>query len=306
MITLSSQKTFYRALGQAHSITIGAYMLEPGRVTRALEAAARRGADVVVRLEEKPSNDPTGALARQNERIVKELRSDGADAAVIPQLHIKTAICDGAAYLDDRNFPSSGADTILRDDTPADVADVVAALNGLPASPKGSISITKAAALNAETKMLREAIGARRVEVQSESFGGSSGVYGALRMLAARGVQCKLSVAKHALNPKEALALEKMQRAGVEVRIGTSDEKMALVDGTIAWVGSANATSPFYGSSDWGLCTSGRCVVNAVQRHFDANWNRAQPFIASPAQKANAHSPLSVPQSFRTASQISR
>lgn len=263
-------------------------MLEPGRTTRALEAAAQRGAHVVVRLEQKPAHDAAGALARQNERTVKELKSFGADAALVPNVHIKAAICDGAAYLDERNFPATGPDTIVRDDTASDVTALGATIEGQGSSASTSICTTKRSALAAETVLLRDAKNVHCVQIQTETFGASSGVYGALRALAESGVHCELSVATHGLDQKESIALSAMQRAGVQVRVGGSDEKMALVDGKTAWLGSANATSPYDDLSDWGLQTSDGAIVAQLDRHFEANWKNAKPFTA-PSQTMSTH-----------------
>ena len=61
MLSLASLSDVVAAIGSARSIAFSAYMLHPGAVFDALEAAARRGASVDVRVEASPYR--AGSLA---------------------------------------------------------------------------------------------------------------------------------------------------------------------------------------------------------------------------------------------------
>jgi len=57
---------------------------------------------------------------------------------------------------------------------------------------------------------------------------------------------------------------------------------MALVDGTRAWIGSANSTSAHYNGDqiEWGLRTDAPDVLRHYSRRFQTTWNKATPFTA--------------------------
>jgi len=289
MISISSQKQVLRAIGSARSVLLTAYTLRPSPMLNALEAAARRGARVTVRLEGCPYGDTSGALARENREAVKALRGLGADATLAdtnarngPALHMKAALCDRVAYLDDRNWPVRG-DTIVRDDFRADVAAIESAALGRGTVHTREFWTSKRDALWAERRLLASAAHAKRVNVESESFGAGSGVYGALKALAQSGVSCRLVVAQRDLNAKSKRALASLAQAGVAVRVSESDEKMAIADGKRAWIGSANATSPFQNGDqiDWGLRTNAPDVLRHLNRRFAETWRAATPFFVS-------------------------
>lgn len=271
----------------ARSVLLTAYLLHRGPVFDSLEDAARRGARVTVRLEGRLYGDSTGALAANNKRVARELRRAGADAKIVdtnarngPALHMKAAVCDGVAYLDDRNWPVRG-DTIVRDDFRRDVSAIrSAALSGRGGRTAG-FSTDKRDALRAERRLLTGAHDPKRVEVESESFGSGSGVYGALKALAQSGVRCRLIVTQRTVNDKSRRALAALAQAGVAVRVSDSDEKMAIVDGKRAWIGSANATSPYRDGDriEWGLRTNAPDVLRHLSRRFSTTWSVAKPFI---------------------------
>ena len=208
MISLSSEKQVVAAIHSARSVLLTAYALRPGRVLDSLEDAARHGARVAVRLEGRPYGDASGELVRDNRLAVKSLRRLGADAKLAdtnarngPALHMKAAVCDGVAYLDDRNWPDRG-DTIVRDDFHNDVAAIEAAALKQPAVRSREFWTNKAQALAAEVRLLSSAAQAKRIDVESESFGSGGGTYGVLKRLAESGVQCRLIVAQRDLNAK--------------------------------------------------------------------------------------------------------
>lgn len=285
MISTASTPEVISAIERGRTVLLSAYVLRPGQLLDALEAAARRGAHVTVRLEGRPyagsDEDEAARLAAQNRDAVAELRAAGGDAAMVdtaqgdgPPLHLKAAVCDGVAYLDDRNWPGDGADTIVRDDFAGDVAAIKGALLHTSAPPAKWFWTTKAQALAGETRLLYGAQDARCVDVESESFG-RDGAYGALKALAAAGVHCRLLVAQRDVNPKSQQALEELEHEGVQVRAGDFDEKMAIVDGARAWTGSANATYGYQNQLDWGVRTDSPQVVQTLESHFNAHWNQS-------------------------------
>ena len=287
MIACVSNAGVLHAIGRARSIVLGASLLGPGRLLNALEAAARRGARVAVRLEGRPytggRSRAAEQLAERNARSVLALRAAGADAVEVDAsdgdgapLHLKGAICDGVAYLDDRNWPVSGTDTIVRDTRAGDVAALRAALLQRRAASSRDFWSAKGDALAAETRLLDASRSARQVDVESESFGYGR-IYAALERLASAGVRCRVIVDERALTPQAVAALGHLRAAGVRVRAGNATEKMALAGEARAWVGSANATYGNAGQLDWGLRTRARSVVGELRAHFEANWSASKP-----------------------------
>jgi phosphatidylserine/phosphatidylglycerophosphate/cardiolipin synthase-like enzyme len=289
VITTAGSGEAVDSVGRARSILLTAYVLREGRMLDALEAAARRGAAVTVRVEGHPYGDSDGTLTQQNASAVAELRALGADAAVTdadgsgPAMHMKALVCDGVAYLDDRNWPDDGQDTILRDDFSSDVRAIEDAALGRRPAPGRWFATTKAQALWSEARLLYAAGRGAHVDVESESFGVSPTVYAALKRLASRRVHCRLLVAQRDLNAKSRQALGLLAKAGVEIRVGDFDEKMAVVDGERAWTGSANSTATYYDGNqiDWGVRTDAPDVVRTLQSHFDAHWNAASPLAVT-------------------------
>lgn len=283
MVSLSGTNAFLGAIRSGRRVYLAAYFLHPGRVLDALEGAARNGGRITVRLEGHPFDDASGSIRRTNAAAVGRLRAAGADAALSEsspgEFHIKAAVIDGVAYLDDRNFNVRG-DTIVRDDSRRDVAALKAALTGRPFPLGKRFWTNKADALAGEARLLGTAAHARKVDVQTESFSSFNAVCRALRRLAAVGVRCRLIVTSQTMNTKERRALCWLQGLGVEVRAANSNEKMAVVDGRRAWVGSSNATSTYYDAAqkDWGLRTDTRDVARDLERRFQANWKSSTAF----------------------------
>jgi hypothetical protein len=272
----------------ARDIELSAFILAPGRVLDALESACRRGAHVSVCVDGDPSAGSNGVLAKVNAASVARLARLGADAVLVhksdeagPALHLKAAIVDSTLYLDDRNWPSSGDDTIVCDTEPADVQAIRDALDGKPVAPPEDFSITKADALYVECGVIARAEPGDSVSVETETFGKGSGVYGELRALAHEGVHCRLLVsqAQERVDPREQAALRELAGYGVAVRIGRFEEKFAVA-GTHAWLGSANATTPYYDGSqlEWGLRTDSSEIVNVLERRFNGAWEHSKPF----------------------------
>jgi hypothetical protein len=247
----------------------------------ALGAAACTGARVQVRLG---GPGPGREAPPGNGEAVEALRSLGADAALASpggeSLHLKAVIADGTLFLDDRNWPGEGRDTILATDDPSDLAAVRSALAGEPSnagSAGAGLATVKARALELEADTIARAPG-DRVDCESESFGPGR-VCGALRRRAASGARVRLLVAARDLGAGEWRALRGLEAAGAQVRLGDRGEKLALA-GDRAWVGSANATSASPATLDWGYATSAARLVGALQARFEEGWSAGRPLDA--------------------------
>jgi hypothetical protein len=310
-IALSSLAAFTATVAAARSVDFAAYTLRAGVVRDALVAAAREGVRVRVRLERDPLDDAARSLHAANAQSVALLAAAGADAAVtgtgLPVAHLKAAVVDGVAWLDDRNWAGDGPETLLRDSDPGDVAAVSAALEAGPGAGvsgaggpgpgtpgggdsggDGRVQTTKGAAQAREIALIRAA-GATPVDVESESFG-SGGVYAALLARGRAGLPTRLLVAgREAMRSDSGGAAErhklaKLAALGVAVRTGSPrgadfDEKLALA-GPAAWAGSANATYARGAAgeqSDWGLTTRVPEVVDGLRAEFERNWRAAVP-----------------------------
>ena len=245
-----------------------------------MEAAAQRGAEVHVRLQGRLFHG-TRTMRARNRDAVRRLRAAHADARCVdrtsgtgPELHMKAAVCDGVAYLDDCNW--NARDAVIRDDRSADVEAIRRAADHGDDDGTPALALNKRRALDLEAAVLLRAR-AERVDVETESLR-SSAVSSAIRTLAARGVRCRLLVSDNELAEMRP-TLAALEKIGVQVRAVSASEKFAVADGSHAWIGSANATSPYYNGDciDWGLRTSDAHIVNALQKRFDANWRHGRP-----------------------------
>lgn len=299
-IVLSSVAAFSLAVSEARTVDLSSYTLRSGAVRDALAGAAARGARVRVRLERDPLDDGGGTLHRTNAASITVLAAAGADAAASsagsPVLHMKAAVLDGVAWLDDRNWAGDGRETIVRDDDPVDVAAVAAALDGRVGDAPG-LGTTKAAAQGFERDVIAGA-GSEPLSVESESFGAGA-VYNALLARAHAGLTTRLLVAgREAEQPGprgegERRRLAHLASLGVDVRTGTArgldfDEKLAVAS-RAAWVGSANATyarGVAGEQRDWGLATREPALVDGLRSAFEANWRAASPFEAARSERS--------------------
>jgi len=257
MLSLASNADALAAIGSARSVAFSSYMLHPGAVFDALDAAARRGASVVVRVEASPYR--AGSLARLNARMVDRLRRDGADARAEGGVHTKALTADGVAYYDDANWLEHGGDTIVRDTDAADPA----------------VATTKGAALASELRLIEGARAGDSIDIETESFGNGP-ISGALERAARRGVRVRMLVSKRELggNGREAATIADLVRAGAGVRATDATEKFALA-GSDAWVGSANATYGAFEQSDWGVVTDDAEIREHCAQAFAGRWSLA-------------------------------
>jgi hypothetical protein len=248
-----------------------------------LDAAAARGAEVRVELEAVPYGGDASKRAAMNARTVERLRAHGVDAALVADngdAHVKAAVLDGVAWLDDRNFPSKGPDLVVRDDDPTDVAAVREAMHGRPTAT-ARLAFTKAAALDLEGDAIDRCAG--EVDVASETFSNSA-VSAALRRHLAKGDRVRLVVGADALGRSKTQtgAVAALARLGAKVRVAGALDKLAVGDGN-AWMGSANATYPSDQTarmSEWGLVTQTPDGVKTVRAAFEREWESGRPFVA--------------------------
>jgi phosphatidylserine/phosphatidylglycerophosphate/cardiolipin synthase-like enzyme len=268
------------AIGRAHDVAFSAYVLRPGALYDALQQAARNGAHVTVSLQAKPFADFDGSLAAENRRLAAELAASGASVRMVttcdPPLHMKAAVADGVAFLDDRNWPADGANSIVETADADDVAVVASALAGAPRGD-GHLETVKAAALEREAALIFGGSG-DRVDCESEAFSYSR-VMQALGYRARHGAHVRLIVNDRDLrqSPPERVALDYLARVGVEIRVADADEKLCVA-GREAWLGSANASGGALDTIDWGMRTRQPELVDALAARFEGNWARGRAY----------------------------
>ena len=281
-VAFASPGDVVRAIGSAREVAFAAYLLNPtGSVARGLEAAADRGASVSVTLEAFADRPPANALRRLAERTARDLRAHGVDVRLgVPggdTVHLKAAVVDGTAFLDDRNWSAAG-ETIVATTRPAEVAAVRAAIDGTTGRA-GDLATEKEPALELEAEAIRSG-GGDTIDVETESFGACA-VSAALRARAQAGDHVRLLVsgriASARRSVRERALLRRLAAAGVEVRTTEANEKLCVA-GDRGWVGSANATFDLVPTTDWGLATSDPALLAQLAATFAREWNVARPF----------------------------
>lgn len=281
-VSLSSVPRVLAHVAAARDVAFGAYFLTPrGAAAGALLDAARRGAHVALTLQSDPYRNPYGA--RGNAAVADELRAAGAEVRLLPSgeapFHLKAAVCDGVAYLDDRNWTKRGPEIVLADDDPRDVARVRDALagraGGAPPPAQDDANATglatrKDEALRRELALVERA-GAQPVVVETERVA-TSPLTRALQRRALAGEPTTLIVGRERHHSRtEAHALAELRRDGVDVRSGGANEKLALA-GDTAWIGSVNATGVSgrnAGQLEWGTLTRDPAIVGAVRASLE-------------------------------------
>lgn len=263
MVSLSSTRCAIESIERATEVSVEAYTLH-GAVLAAVEAAARRGANVRVELEAHPFHDPKGHLAKENEKLVVELRAAGVRADLADRIHAKEITADGRLFLDEKNWHDD--DIVLSEDDPVEAR---------------SIPMMKRDALAQEAKLLSGARASEDVIVESESLGTGNPTYDALKALGRANAAPRLLVSENDLRGtrNERSSLRKLVNDGVRVRVCKDSAKLAAC-GDSAWLGSANATFAGKGfdMTDWGVCTSDGTIVQAVRNRLEDEWANAKPF----------------------------
>lgn len=282
MISLSSTPAMLAAMRTAKDITFSAYFLRPGGpVEQVLLDAIKRGAHVTVRLNGYFDNGPK-RLLDWNKQAVRDLKRVHADAKMVhlsdkdgPMLHLKAAVCDSVAFLDDRNW-TAGRDIVLRDTTPGEVSAIRAAAGYARAACK-NIALTKAEALNRESDVI-DSPRNRRVDIESETMTWHSPVYSAIKRHA-NDIHFRVLLSSQHLSGTTKKTIGYLETMHVDVRMVDSSDKIAIAGGERAWVGSANATAtwPDPNESDWGYSTDTKRFVRALQSRFNVNWRASRP-----------------------------
>jgi hypothetical protein len=266
-LSLSSVAAVRDHVGSARDVAFGSYFLPRGPMRDSLLAAAQRGAHVAVTLQADPYRNPFGA--RCNADAARELRAAGASVTLLPSdrapFHLKAAVCDGVAYLDDRNWTQRGPEIVLGDDDAVDVALVRDALAGRGGAD-ATLATRKDEALRREVALV-EGAGAAPVIVETERVA-TSPLTRALQRHAAAGAPTTLVLGRTRRHTAtETRTLTALASAGVRIRNGGTNEKLALA-GTTAWIGSGNATGASgrgAGQLEWGMLTREPALVAAVR-----------------------------------------
>jgi hypothetical protein len=264
---LSSVSAVIDRVGSARDVAFGSYFLPRGTMRDSLVAAAQRGAHVAVTLQADPYRNPFGA--RCNTAAARALRAAGATVTLLPSarapFHLKAAVCDGVAYLDDRNWTKRGPEIVIADDDAADVALVRAGLAG-SGGADATLATRKDEALRREVELVDAARNAP-VIVETERVA-TSPLTRALERHAASGAPTTLVLGRTSRHSsREARTLAAFASAGVRIREGGTNEKLALA-GNVAWIGSGNATGASgrgAGQVEWGMLTREPALVAAVR-----------------------------------------
>ncbi len=268
-------------IAEASRVALSAYTLEPrGEMMRALGAAADRGARVAVTLEGFAGRSDARELRRVALENARELRAHGVRVRFGPksgaEVHLKAAVVDGTAFLDDRNWAARG-ETIVATTAPSEVATVRDAIDGRPRD-FGALATDKRSALDREAEVIRR--GGDHVDLETESFGPGV-VATALRERAACGAHVRVLVNDHIASERRARGeralLRELAHAGVEVRVSPASEKLCVA-GDRGWVGSANATFAGEPMTDWGLTIDESSLLGTLATTFERNWVAARPW----------------------------
>ena len=267
-LSLSSVPDVLGRIASAHDVAFGSYFLTRGPMRDALAGAARHGAHVSVTLQADPYRG-SAHRAPDNAASARVLREAGAQVSLLARdqvpFHLKAAVCDGVAYLDDRNWTQRGPEIVVADDDPRDVALLRDALAGHGGSD-ATLATRKDEALRRELDLIERAPHAP-VIVETEHIGVSP-LSAALRRHARGGAPTTLVLsAARDRSPREVATIARLAADGVVVREGGANEKLALA-GDTAWIGSGNATAAFgrgAGQLEWGMVTKNAAIVGAVR-----------------------------------------
>ncbi|GAC1549875.1 MAG: hypothetical protein NVS3B16_23870 [Vulcanimicrobiaceae bacterium] len=214
-----------------------------------------------------------------------------------PAVHLKAAVVDGRAFLDDRNWPADGRATVVEIDDVRAVRAIADAIDGHPRAD-ANLALQKSAALALEAATIASAPG-DRVDVATESFG-SSVVSAALCARARAGAAVRVTVDSHALagdaHGRERAAIARLTACGVTVRAAATAQKFAVA-GDRVWVGSANATAAGGAMLDWGVATGGAGLAGSFERVFEQLWSRGVPVTGQPPKSAAAVASVRAPTS---------
>jgi hypothetical protein len=253
----------YGSIDQAQVVTVAAYTLNSrSAMLGHLQAAGGRGAHVALVL----TGDGMGYALSAN-RSIAACATNSPDAGAchgsrLPfkvlltnePLHMKCAVVDGSTvYVSDENFSSRGL--VLQLPGRYGLAVERAAL-GDP-HDDGSLTVTKGSSLAAEAALIDGA--KQSVTLTTESFGANNPVYDALQRAVARHVRVRIGVNGREAH-QDAIASFPLNT----VTELTTDEKLALIDNSRAWIGSSNANQGVMGQVDFGYSTTDPQLVQQI------------------------------------------
>jgi phosphatidylserine/phosphatidylglycerophosphate/cardiolipin synthase-like enzyme len=261
--SLSSLADVVASVHDASSVILSAYTLSPrGQLARALAAAAGGGAHVQLVLD----GNGMASATRDNEAAIPYYRNERIDASLSSEhLHLKALVASTSSgirvYVSDRNWTSSNNAVFLR--LPATMAPQIVAAIGGRAVSAGTFATRKSDALSLEYALLQQRR-AHTVLVESESFGNTP-ITQLLATRARAGDDVTLIVARSEFDtePRERDLLAALAGAGVHVYVGESDQKIA-VDGTAAYIGSANNTPGWGDQIDFGYLSDNPQLVGQL------------------------------------------
>lgn len=293
-ISLRNHADVLAAIARASSVALSAYVLSAqSPLVRALTDAADRGARIAVTLDGAPYFGAAGPTDSPNPNLAcaQTLRAHGAtvelSASADPPVHLKAAVIDGRGFLDDRNWPASGRDTVVETDDPMAVDAIGDAIAGKPRD-SNDFALRKAAALELEAATIGSA--GDRIDVATESFGASA-LAAALGERARAGAAVRLEINANVLagdvSGREHRALAKLAAAGVAIRAVGAAEKFAVSAGQV-WLGSANATAAGGEMLDWGVRSDDPRLAAALTRSFERSWSRGRTVAFDQAPKSSA------------------
>jgi nucleotide-binding universal stress UspA family protein len=267
-LSLSSVPDVIARIGVARDVAFGSYFLPRGPMREALVGAARRGAHVAVTLQADPYRNPDGK--RDNREVSRLLSAAGAEVTLLRSarvpFHLKAVVCDGVAFLDDRNWTAHGPEMVIADDDPRDVSVVRDAVRDARGGADATLATRKDEVLRREIRLV-ETAGDAPVVVETERAR-SSPLTEALRRHARAGAPTTLVVGRTRHHSRsERSALRALARDGVVVCEGGTNQKLALA-GDAAWIGSGNATGASGRGAaqiEWGLVTRDATLVSAVR-----------------------------------------
>ena len=277
VVSITDMRTLVAAVERSAAVTVSSYVLPPGSaLARALVRAAKNGSDVVLVLD----SETIGAGARRS--VADTVRSLGSEGVKIRMssgpLHLKAALIDRrVVYLSDRNFTSTRA-IIVSSNDPDDYNAVLDAMYHGPRAGSARLRVYKKDSLALEASII--ANGSGPVAVEPESMSAGNAAYYAL-VRRARRSHVRLIVSADELedghHQREQHEVAEMQRDGIDVRVGRSNEKI-LVESDGGFVGSSNlsgGSAAVQAQADWGMAVTPGPVLDSLRQHFEDDWTVA-------------------------------
>jgi phosphatidylserine/phosphatidylglycerophosphate/cardiolipin synthase-like enzyme len=250
-------------IGQAHAVVASAYTLSPrSRMGAALMSAARNRAPVTLILDGEglvQANNANREAARTFMTAGVQLRLTGY------RLHMKAIIIDESrVFVSDRNWTTTGANSLILALPSAATTQVLQAIYGVPTS-NGQFATRKSDAIALEANMLSQRR-SHTVLVETESFSPSR-VSAILAQRARLGDDVTLVVGlkEYRSSGQERAELAELGRLGVHVFAASSNQKIAT-DGSASFCGSSNLTEGWGDQVDWGIVITTKALAATLSQ----------------------------------------